>query len=119
MKKPLQSKECSLASCVVDMRKRLDRHHQEDSSSGIFSAAASTASYERTLEEKRKAEDNSKDGQDRTLDSLVSSESALSPSFGLEVMPDEDRAILTGQLYKLSSGQVQKWEQREVLLCRR
>ena len=61
MKKPLQSKECSLASCVVDMRKRLDRHHQEDSSSGIFSAAASTASYERKLEEKRKAEDNSKD----------------------------------------------------------
>ena len=82
------------------MRKRLDHHHQEETSSGIFFAAASTASYERKLEEKRKAEDNSEDGQDRTLDSLVSPESALWPSFGLEVMPDEDRAILTGKLYK-------------------
>jgi hypothetical protein len=34
----------------------------------------------------------------------------------VEVMPDQDRAIQTGNLYKLTSGHVKKWEQREMLL---
>ena len=35
----------------------------------------------------------------------------------IEVMPDQDQALLTGKLYKLTSGHASKWEKREMILA--
>jgi hypothetical protein len=50
---------------------------------------------------------------------LVTSASVAAGGLGkyVEVMPDQDRAILTGKLYKLTSGHASKWEQREMILA--
>jgi hypothetical protein len=96
------------------MLKRLhhDKHGQHDQHGHPTNSAESSQSST--------ASPQLQPSQQPSLLSISRTPTSATPSFGLEqyveVMPDENRAILTGKLYKLTSGHVQKWEQREMLL---
>ena len=54
------------------------------------------------------------------LESLVETmnRTTVAGSYNIDVMPDDTRVIQAGQLYKLTSGHVQKWELRETFLTK-